>query len=170
MSGRKTRKHSFESTTDVNIVPIVDCMVVLITFSMAAGTFLSIGALQVGVSTSAQQEQITAEKDPVQIFVDVQENRSYTVRVTGDENYQVVIPPARSNTTRVIANTQESETPQPTLWDYGRLSTELQKLAEKWPKIKSATVAGHPEILYQDLVSAMEKTRLAFPDVVLGGF
>ncbi|MGE0616282.1 MAG: ExbD/TolR family protein [Bacteriovoracia bacterium] len=146
--GQSGSKLDFE----INIVPIVDCLTILVTFILASGLYISIGILNVNVSSAVGATSSESE-DPVKISVQMSMNHDLSIKLTGS---------GAQNEIRVGSVNNQ--------WNFDRLKSELKKVQSAWPKVKTATLVSARDVAYQDVVKTMEATRNTHPDVVLGGF
>lgn len=136
---------------DLNIVPIVDCLTILVTFMLAAGVYYSVAMLDVKVSGGATQA-VPASRSAIDVSVELHEDNSMQLKVSGEENRQAAFPARESHP------------------DGAALAEVLDGLKARWPDVHSATLIAHRESAYQEVVSVMEAVRRSHPDVVLGGF
>jgi biopolymer transport protein ExbD len=136
---------------EVNIVPIVDCLTILVTFLLAAGVYYSIAMLDVKVSAGGKS---TESKPPAAINVTISLDNGHNVllNVGGKESQRLNI---------------KGTSGKP---DLSTLSRNLASLQQKYPDVKTTTLTAHREVAYQELISVMEAIRTTHPDVLLGGF
>lgn len=129
---------------DLNLAPIIDCFVVLITFMLASASFISISLFDAGF---APMEAIgDPTPPPITVTLDLKKNGSLQVVTKGILN--------SSNT---FANREEA-------------AEALRQLKEKYPGVESVTVTADAEVEYEAIVKAMEIARKHLPAMVLGGF
>ncbi len=147
------RKHGGDTKLDfeLNIVPIIDCFTILVTFMLAAGVYISITALEVGVS--GEKAAITeTKKDGIEITVRMLQNKSIRFEVSGEAS--------RKQTFQSVQGS----------WNYEGLATELKATLDSHQNQKSLTLIAHPEISYQEVIKAMEISKRTHPEMLLGGF
>ncbi len=129
---------------DLNLAPIIDCFVVLITFMLASASFISISLFDAGF---APMEAIGDPKPPpITVTLDLKKNGSLQVVTKGS-----------LNSTNTFANREEA-------------AEALRQLKEKYPGVESVTVTADAEVEYEAIVKAMEVARKHLPAMVLGGF
>lgn len=150
MRSKASARHS-KLDFEVNIVPIIDCFTILITFMLAAGVYVSIGILDVGISQEGGQVQVQNDPD-VSIAVELLPGREILLKVTGKES--------RESSIRMRDGK----------WDFDSLGEALAALKKKWSKVNSVMVEADPEIAYQDIIQAMEFAKRSHSEVLLGGF
>ncbi len=129
---------------DLNLAPIIDCFVVLITFMLASASFISISLFDAGFTPAEAVGD--PNPPPITVSLDLKKNGSLQVVTKGS-----------LNSTNTFANPDEA-------------SEALRQLKEKYPGVESVTVTADPEVEYEAIVKAMEKTRKHMPAMVLGGF
>lgn len=137
---------------DLNIIPIIDCFTILITFMLASGVYISIAVLDVGVSAGGKETTEKKEDTGINLSVRLAQSNGLQVLVTGRVQQSVSIPSVSGT------------------WDFRTLGQRLQAFKAKHPDVKLATVVAGPEIAYQDVVRAMDTTKKTHPDILLGGF
>ncbi len=136
---------------DLNLAPVIDCFVVLITFLLASASFLSIGLLDAGVAAGAASTSET-QPPPVQITLELKADKSLLVKVSGKS----------TNTLNVPAKGGER--------DYAGMAKQLEGLKGSWPQVTGATLIADPAVEYAEVIATMEAARKTHPAVLLGGF
>ncbi len=129
---------------DLNLAPIIDCFTVLITFMLASASFISISIFDAGFTPAEAQGDPTPP--PITVTLDLKKNGSLQVVTKG-----------KLNQTNTFANPDEA-------------AEALRQLKEKYPGVESMTITADPEVEYESIVKAMEKSRKYMPGMVLGGF
>ncbi len=146
-SGHQKGRVDFE----LNIVPVIDCLTILVTFMLAAGIYYSIAMLDIRLSAAGKEVSAPSQSD-VSVEVQLSADKSVVLKVSGKE--------ARRRTFDR----------SPAGVDLAALSAELEGIKSRWPSVKSATLESNREASYQDVVSVLETIRRSHPDVLLGGF
>src|SRR5947208_300860 len=82
---RPDREQDFE----LNIASVIDCFTVLITYLLVSASFISISALDIDVAGVGDAPQ--SEPPPVSIAVQLEDNRSLTIKITGAEKNEWVV-------------------------------------------------------------------------------
>jgi|GEM_PF-5751282 len=136
---------------EINIIPIIDALTILVTFMLAAGVYYSIAMLDVKVSGGAS-DTVPVQKAAITITVDVDETLAVDVKVTGQETREVRLEAVNAKVDSV------------------RINQELDRLKVRFPQIVTTTLIAKKEVHYQHVVNAMEAIRKTHPDVLLGGF
>jgi len=150
MAGGTGENHTEE--VDLNITPIIDAFVVLITFLLISASFVSIGILDAGISAAgAASSNVTPP--PIRIQVELQDNQTFQLNVSGKAEQKLTIRPVK-----------------PGEWNYEALTAQLTQLKSKWPDVTALTLSAGNKIEYKDVVKAMEVSRKQHPNVLLGGF
>ena len=137
---------------DVNIVPFIDLMSVLIIFLLITAVWTQVSMIQLGSSIYGQksdQEQSATPPDvDVPLRVDVQ-----------PQGYQIVLGKAGGEE-RTRINKVKGE------YDHARLTNELKKIKEIYPQKDDVVVTMADELAYEYLINGMDAVLSAgFPQV-----
>jgi biopolymer transport protein ExbD len=140
---------------DLNLAPIIDMFTVLITYLLVSASFITLGAYDVGIATSAPSsaKQVSPAEVPVQVTVDLDARQKMTIRVTGGpSNVNIVypLPAVRGD------------------WNLGAAAEKLAELKRRYPGFKDATMSAAPAVVYKDIVEVIEKLRKVVPKIYLG--
>jgi biopolymer transport protein ExbD len=154
--GRKGYRHEGSQDFELNIASIIDCFVVLITFMLASATFLSIGILDAGIA-AAGATATPGTPPPVNVVVELKENRDIVVKVTGKQN--------TTNTFQPRAGKEGAKD-----WNYESLTVQLAGVKVNFPSVTGATLMADNKVEYKEVVKSMEVVRKTLPVVLLGGF
>ncbi len=151
---RMRKGQTRQSDFHLNIVPIVDCLTILITFMLASGVYLSIGLLQVGVAAPGESVNPTQLSDSTSIDVHMKFDRSLVIKTNPKKSESVSIPPEARN------------------WNLNKLQQTLQSVEQQLNKVGQVTLVAHKEISYEHIIEAMNVIKKVFPknQVQLGGF
>lgn len=141
----KRSKGSGKTDFEINIVPIVDCLTILVTFMLAAGAYYSLAMLDIKVSGSAASVEDPAHP-PVDLTVELKPNQNLILKISGEVSRRVEVRTAED------------------------LVRELGGIHEKWPEVNAVTLIANKEVPYQNVVAVLESIRRSHPDVILGGF
>lgn len=136
---------------DLNIAPIIDCLVVLIAFMLASAAYLSIGILDAGVAATGP----TSEEKPPSVNIEVQISRNQNIRVA-----------IKGKTNREI----DIKAGQDQQIDLQSFSKEMAQLAQSFPDVKALTLSADDAVEYKDIILTMNEARKHHPAVLLGGF
>lgn len=147
--GRRTGDNNLEF--ELNIVPIIDCFTILITFLLSSGAFIAIGNLSVSVS-GGEGSVSEAKPAPVQISVYLDDLRNIRLDVTG------------AITKKIEFKAIEGKR------DLVGLKNQLTATQADWPDQKSVTLESSSELPYEELILVMEAIKHSHEDVLLGGF
>ena len=132
---------------ELNLAPVIDCLTVLIVYTMVSASFLSLGAFN---TTVPSEGKATASLIPVQVRVDLNQDRSIEMTVDG----------ADKKILKFEAKSQD--------WDFSSMSQNLNELKGKYPLLNTVTLAAEPQVNYLEVVRVVERTKQSFPNVVLG--
>lgn len=132
---------------DLNLVPIIDCFTVLVTFLLVSTAFISVGILDAGIAGPiTQATPDPSEVPPIQISVEVLDSKSLQIKVEGKE--------------KSFVRAQ----------DIAAMTQNLQNIKKRWPKTDILILSAQDGVPYKDLIFVMEEIRKTIPNVVLGGF
>jgi biopolymer transport protein TolR len=137
------------STVDVNIVPFIDLMSVLVIFLLITAVWSQVSIIQLGSSIYGKKSQDVAAEPPkvaeIPFRVDVKPN-----------GYKIVI--GRQDIVIPKLNKEE--------YDLPRLMKELKTVKSLYPEKEDATITMDDEIEYVHLVDTMDAILQAkFPQV-----
>jgi biopolymer transport protein TolR len=137
---------------ELNIVPVIDCLTILVTFMLAAGVYYSIAMLDIRLSAGGKEKDLAAKEPAVSIGLDLHTDQSVTLKLSGRESRSLAIPGKDGHV------------------DTRTIGRELASVRERFTDVKSATLTSSKEASYQDMVSVLDVLRKSHPDVLLGGF
>ena len=136
----RPRSQDFE----LNLASIIDCLTVLITFTLASASFLSIGILDAGVS-AAGDEAKTEVPPEITLGIELKQDLKIDLKILGKVN-------------KIESTTFEMLTPY------------LKELRAQWPALNSATLLAQNTVEYKEVIRVMEEVKKSLPLVLLGGF
>lgn len=145
---------------DLNIAPILDCFVVLITFLLVSASFLSLGVLDAGIS-AAGKESTQTQPPPVTITVEVLRSQEVVVKLSGQSNQTLRVP---------ASVTKGSDGKDVVTVNREALTAKLGEIHKRWPTVNAATLTASGNVDYKSIVQTMDITRGVIPAVLLGGF
>src|SRR4051812_1375720 len=151
MSGRTRgmrKRPETEQDFDLNIASVIDCFTVLITYLLVSASFISISALDIDITGAGDAPQ--TEPPPVSIAVQLENNRSLVIKVTGAEKNEWLVEPKDGT------------------WDTDSLNAKLVALKEKWPAVSSALVGADDALEYREVVKVVETAKKTLPSITLG--
>jgi biopolymer transport protein ExbD len=154
MSGVSGGDHTQD--VELNLAPIIDCFTVLITYLLVTASFLSLAALDVGVSATGTAAPATesATPPPMVMSLEVLANGDIKVNVRGGvsgREYPYLI--------RAISGQR----------DEVQLLSRLNDIKKRWPTITDASVSAEPNVIYKDMVKVIQKIQEAMPKVFISG-
>lgn len=139
---------------DLNLVPFIDLMSVLITFLLITAVWTQVSMIQIGTSIYGKKTQDESPPPPpladIPLRLDVKEMGFRLV--VGKETFQV--PKAQSQ------------------YDTEKLLTELQKVKTTYPEKQDAVITVDDEVMYEFLITGMDTLiKAGFPaiSVATGG-
>lgn len=139
------KRASASQDFDLQIAPIIDAFVVLISFLLISASFISIGFFDAGVAAAGLKAS-SNKKPEIRITIHLKKPQQYEVKVSGKLKKSIQI-------TSVDA-----------------LEDELFKLTQRYPSVKAVTLKASDQIEYAEVVRSMDRIRKKVPAVLLGGF
>jgi biopolymer transport protein ExbD len=141
--------HEGETEFELNLAPIIDCLTVLIAFTLISSTFVAVSILDAGVAATSSDP---STPPPVNITVELNLSGAVDIKVSGQAT--------RSN--RIPASEKGH--------DFQAMAKELAELKQSWPMVDALTLQAEGDVDYKAIVKGMEKARESYPNVMLGGF
>ena len=149
---RRTRRGS-NGQFNVNIVPIVDCLTILVIFLLASGVYVTIGMLDVSLADGGEAQAMESKQPDV----------SLKLQLLGNNTMRIEVQRGESISEDRIAKSGNK-------WNYRGLASKLKYYRGQFPKVKTITVEAQKNVPYEHVVEVMDVTRKSHPDVLLGGF
>jgi biopolymer transport protein ExbD len=142
------KRRAEEQDFELNIAPIIDCFMVVITFLLVSASFISLGVID---ATSADATvPLDGSKAPqVELAIDLRTNRGITVSVSGDRNERLEIPPSMGS------------------YNIPALTGMLVELKSRYATLNSANLNADAAVQYKDVIRALESVRGELPQVFL---
>ena len=139
---------------ELNLAPIIDCFTVLITYLLVTASFLSLAALDVGVSATGTGAPPPKDSGPPPMVM------SMEIMVNGDIKINVRGGVSGREYPYTIANVGGQHN------DDGLLA-RLNDIKKRWPEITEASVSAEPTVIYKDVVKVIKKIQEAMPKVLI---
>jgi len=155
---RRNHARYHHGRDDLNIVPMIDMMVILVFFLIFTAVFSKTNILQLNLPASN-----TAP-------LDLPKGLKLEVIIRPDD---LVINDRNSGPLKVLANT-------PNGYDLQNLSEFMRRIKSQFPQMTDATILSGPNITYDSLVQVMDTVRVyqlpvapfskaeLFPDIAIG--
>ncbi len=124
-----------EMDVELNIASIVDCLVVLITYVLAASSFLSLGMLEAGLTEPSAAVAPSAQSE-LSVSVELKGDHSIKLSTRGTETLDRVFPANELGT-----------------WNLAALVTALQDTKGRRPAMESVSLFSANTVRYQDLIA-----------------
>lgn len=137
---------------DLNLAPIIDCFVVLISFLLISSSFLAIGLLDAGVQAGSLAPAADSTPPPVRVTVELGSQHQIKVSVEGQQK----------GSWTLAASGQE--------WNWKELTQQLDSLKKKWTSLDGAVLTAQPDVSYKNIVQGLDVMRKTLPNVLLGEF
>ncbi len=142
---RRRAKHP--ESTDLDLTPMMNLMVVLAPFLLITAVFTRLSILEIYLPPPASAELMSSLPSPDEQLV-------LTISIT--EKGLVV-----RNGTRIISLVQPTSNGH----DLQSLSAVLQQVKARFPGVDNAIILSKPEIPYDQLVQVMDASRVAWVPV-----
>jgi biopolymer transport protein ExbD len=155
---RRNHARYHHGRDDLNIVPMIDMMVILVFFLIFTAVFSKTNILQLNLPTSSSA--------PVDLPKDL---KLEVIIRPGD----LVVNDRNSGPLKTIANTAAG-------YDLDQLSEFMRQVKSQYPQMTDATILSGPEVPYDTLVQVMDTVRVyqlpvapfskaeLFPDIAIG--
>jgi biopolymer transport protein ExbD len=164
MLPRSRKRHKHIESTDIDLTPYMNLLVVLAPFLLVTAVFTRLAALEIYLPPPAPAE--AAGKPPA-----LQEDQLLLTISISDKGIVV------ANGTKLITIVQ----PTPAGHDLAALSAALLQVKAVFPAVDTAVILSKPDVKYDTLVQVMDTTRIAvvtrdgkttryqlFPNISLG--
>jgi biopolymer transport protein ExbD len=142
---------------ELNLAPIIDCFTVLITYLLVTASFISLAAVDVGVSATGTAAANPAEPQgppPMVMTLEVKAGGAIDIKVRGGvKNSEFTFPVSAANGGR----------------NYEELLTKLTDVSSRWPDLKEASVSADPSVQYKEIVKVIRKIQETMPKVFISG-
>src|SRR5450631_4460354 len=155
---RRNHARYHEGRDDLNIVPMIDMMVILVFFLIFTAVFSKTNILQLNLPASS-----TAVPD-------LPKGLKLEVIIRPDD---IVVNDRNSGPLKTLANTASG-------YDLENLSEFMRRIKSQYPQMMDATILSGPNITYDALIQVMDTVRVyqlpvapfskaeLFPDIAIG--
>jgi biopolymer transport protein ExbD len=155
---RRNHARYHHGRDDLNIVPMIDMMVILVFFLIFTAVFSKTNILQMNLPNSSSAP------------LDLPKDLKLEVIIRPDD---IVINDRNSGPLKVLANT-------PGGYDLENLSEFMRRIKSQYPQMSDATILSSPNTTYDTLVQVMDTVRVyqlpvapfskaeLFPDISIG--
>jgi biopolymer transport protein ExbD len=156
---RRNHARYHQGRDDLNIVPMIDMMVILVFFLIFTAVFSKTNILQMNLPTTTNAAPVDLPKD-----------LKLEIIIRSDD---LVINDRNSGPLKTLANTA-------TGYDYDGLSEFMRRVKSQFPQMTDATILSGPAVAYDTLVQVMDSVRVyqlpvapfskaeLFPDISIG--
>ena len=156
---RRNHARYHQGRDDLNIVPMIDMMVILVFFLIFTAVFSKTNILQLNLPANASAAPL-----------DLPKGLKLEVIIRPDD---LVVNDRNSGPLKVLENT-------PTGYDLDGLSEYMRRVKATYPQMTDATVLPGPNVSYDTLVQVMDTVRVyqlpvapfnkaeLFPDIAIG--
>jgi biopolymer transport protein ExbD len=156
---RRNHARYHQGRDDLNIVPMIDMMVILVFFLIFTAVFSKTNILQLNLPANASAAPL-----------DLPKGLKLEVIIRPDD---LVVNDRNSGPLKVLDNT-------PTGYDLDGLSEYMRRVKATYPQMTDATILPGPSVAYDTLVQVMDTVRVyqlpvapfskaeLFPDIAIG--
>lgn len=156
---RRNHARYHQGRDDLNIVPMIDMMVILVFFLIFTAVFSKTNILQMNLPNSSNATPLDLPKD-----------LKLEVIIRPDD---IVVNDRNSGPLKVLANTASG-------YDLDNLSEFMRRIKSQYPQMSDATILSSPNTTYDTLVQVMDTVRVyqlpvkpfskaeLFPDISIG--
>ena len=156
---RRNHARYHQGRDDLNIVPMIDMMVILVFFLIFTAVFSKTNILQMNLPNNSNAVPLDLPKD-----------LKLEVIIRPDD---LVINDRNTGPLKTLANT-------PTGYDLDGLSEFIRRVKSQYPEMTEATILSSPNTTYDTLVQVMDTVRVyqlpvapfskaeLFPDISIG--
>jgi biopolymer transport protein ExbD len=147
---------SSNQEVDLNLAPIIDCFTVLITYLLVTASFLTLSAVDVGVSAAGTGAPTPPSDAPPPwvMSIAIQTGGEMAIEVRGG-------PDSKLFKFKVPTNAGTS--------DLERLTAQLIDIQKKWPTLSEVSVTAEPTVIYKTIVSVIHEIQNLMPKVYISG-
>ncbi len=148
------RGQSRQGDFHINIVPIIDCLTILITFMLASGVYLSIGLLKIGIAAPGEEATQDFKIDPISLNIHMNLDHSFLIKTKASAPEELKIDSKKN------------------YWNLKEFDYELKEIKSRIHNIDQITLIADKEISYQYVIEAMSMIKKVYrkKHVQLGGF
>ncbi len=156
---RRNHARYHSGRDDLNIVPMIDMMVILVFFLIFTAVFSKTNVLQMNLPNDSANAPVDPSKE-LKLEVIIRPN-------------DLVVNDRNSGPLGVFPNTDKG-------YDYEALSAKIRQIKSQYPDKLDATVLPGPDVAYDTLVQVMDAVRVyqipeppfskaeLFPDIAIG--
>jgi biopolymer transport protein ExbD len=155
---RRNHARYHQGRDDLNIVPMIDMMVILVFFLIFTAVFSKTNILQMNLPNSSSAP------------LDLPKDLKLEVIIRPDD---IVVNDRNSGPLKTLANTASG-------YDLENLSEFMRRIKSQYPQMMDATILSGPNITYDALIQVMDTVRVyqlpvapfskaeLFPDIAIG--
>ena len=155
---RRNHARYHQGRDDLNIVPMIDMMVILVFFLIFTAVFSKTNILQMNLPNSSSAP------------LDLPKDLKLEVIIRPDD---IVVNDRNSGPLKSLANTASG-------YDLENLSEFMRRIKSQYPQMMDATILSGPNITYDALIQVMDTVRVyqlpvapfskaeLFPDIAIG--
>ncbi len=144
---------SSSQEVDLNIAPIIDMFTVLITYLIVTASFLTLAAVDVGVSATGTAAATSAGRPSMSMLLELKSGGDVNIALQGGNlTHEIDID------VKGLPNS---------LQNVKALEARLRQLQAKWPQIKEVSVTADPNIIYKNIVDVIHKVQSIMPKVYI---
>ena len=149
--GFKKKSGEHEVDFELNLAPIIDCFVVLITYLLVSASFLSLGILDIGAQGNGDAAvSTTIQRDPLVVSLVLNAGREVIIKTTGKTKLKNKIPSVDGDI------------------NFDQVALQLNNLKKQHPNLEAVLISAQDNVDYNELVRLIGVIKEIFPLVSLG--
>ena len=143
---------------ELNLAPIIDCFTVLITYLLVTASFLTLVAVDVGISANSDSKEApppVSDDKPLFCTMDLTNEGKGILNVSGGDlrkDYHVEIPALADGT-----------------WNKDAMNALLEKVKARWDKLSDLSLSAGSTVKYKELVNFINEAKKTLPKVYISG-
>jgi biopolymer transport protein ExbD len=144
------RRKEAEADFELNIASIIDCFTVLITYLLLSASFISLGIIDLTVTSNSPLNSGSPSSEPkLSVTVGIQKNSDLKISTEGIDQKTITIA-GRAG-----------------VQDFESLAGYIAKLKELDPTLDAATVVAEDQIEYKTVVTTIETLHKSLGQIAL---
>lgn len=148
------RRHSVDSDVDLPLIPVMSLLVVLVPMLLQTAVFEQIAAVQLNLPST---DEVTYQQEPPQ---QSKANESVTLAVT-TEGFRFI---SAEDTIKTVKLTPEGA------FDFEALDQAMAQVKKRFASQEAIILLIENEVLYDDIIHAMDSARPHFPGVSIADY
>ena len=156
---RRKKSNHLPHDAEVNIVPIIDCLIILISFLLLSGMGSAVGIFDLRVSANQPDK-------PTEATSSAPKNDSEWVEVEIRSTKSLALTYHKGSQTKRL----KAIDPLNQEINLDQLTLDLKSTLDQHSNVEKVSIIGHKTTKYKDVISTMDVAKRIHPSVTLGGF